>query len=348
MLLPGLLTAAYKYWQSFWNQIKPPQAFSWQTLIGLSVLAWFLSLLTSPLTQSILAFLGWCFLIGGVSWALAHTQVDILGWKFHLGPWVTGALISVLVFVSGQDTVPPTAFISWPIISAAIAALPKFLGPGLIFQRPTPPIRQNLVLMVLLNLLLSCWFQFYFLMQDWLQDFPSVLADDFSQSVFVVNLGSQSVDNSRGVLILEMAETELQRQLGSLSWPEIERWLLERDQNIEALERDVMARIPVAAENQFWELRAEVPPGLPEYTVLLQAIWDGPSSRPAGHYLQKSCLVEQANSSELGPNTGANTGATGQANGARIICSSVSTLIDAEPLLVQDAQPGQAQFLNSQ
>lgn len=261
-----------------------------------------MSILASDLVRNILTSFAWIFLIGGIGWALAGTTVDILGWKFYPGSWVTGALICLFLFVSGNDEIPRIAFVSWPLISAAVAAIPKFLQDEFRLKIPAPPTRQELVTLTLFSAILSCWFQFHFLIQDWLEDYPSLLAEDFDQSAFVVNLeGDRPI---RGETLLEQAETLLRDQLENSTWSEAEQWLYDRRElaspiepatlNVADLEQQIRSQIAELPENPFWNLDIQIPPGAPDYTLNMRAIWTGPSSEPRGYYVQKTCRIAQA------------------------------------------------------
>jgi hypothetical protein len=281
---------------NLWKQLKPAKAFSWQTLIGLSLFSWLMSLLTrTAYVQDALATMGWLFLTLGVGWALGgqRFKIPLLNLTLQPGPWITGALTCVFL-KGGLDYLPTsTAYILWPIISALIASMTKFLKPGPVLTTPTAAGRQQIVLLLLVNAIISCWFGFHFFLQDWLRDYPSILADDFSASTFVTKVGFGFKETSRGTVILNAAASALNEELSGRTWSEVERSLLNVNSEILKIEAQVKENLADATENQFWSLRAQIPPGAPEYTVVLQAIWQGPSAFPRGYYMQKSCLVSR-------------------------------------------------------
>lgn len=279
----------------YFKDIKP---FSGQTFILLSLFSWVMSLFVdNELVQDFLAWLGWLFLTIGVGWVLAGVKQNILGIDVYPGPWITGALAcSFLSYGWGNISL---AVISWPIISALIATIPKFLKKGFDIVNPTldgkkyAGDRQEIVLLFLFSTILSCWLQFFFLLQNWLQDYPSLVADTFARSAFVVKVDASSGQNSRGVTLLNLAETILRERLETAPWGEVERWLFELDIEIEQLELDVKNRIPRVEEDRLWDLQGNVAPGNPDYILNMIAIWRGPSSRPGGYSLQKSCSIVQ-------------------------------------------------------
>jgi len=293
------IQAAFK---ALWDQLKPPQAFSWQTLVWLSVFAWLLSFLTvTEVVEEILSWLGWLFLTFGVGWATWDTRINFFGWMVRPGPWLAGALACTLLFWrEGADPLP-LAVTLWPIVSATIAIVPRFF-PRLTFTLPDPAARQDILVLLLMSLLLSCWFRFHFLVQDWLADYPSVLADDFSNSGFVVTVSDALPENdSRGKLLLENVATEVEQQLEGIPWSETERWLFERDERIVGVQQQVVSTVQTRTEDSLWNLQALVPPQTRQdaYTLLLRARWLGPSSRPGGYLLEMSCEVRQVSNPVL-------------------------------------------------
>jgi hypothetical protein len=294
-----VLDAIKRFFQQFWSQFKPPHWFSWQTLILLSLYSWGMSLLNSVLSdtefvQDFLATMGWIFLTLGVGWALADVKFEFLGLTIYPGPWITGALTCTFLFEGVRDEFPALSFVSWPLISAAIAAVPKFLKRGPEFKVPDAKGRQELVILFLVSIILSCWFSFHFLLQDWLGDYPSILADRFDKSAFVINTARRlRVSDSRGVLILNLAETIVIDQLEGRSLAETELWLFNVESRVADIETQILQRISSLEENVLWSLEGSVSGDAPRYTLDLRSVWQGPSSYPEGYFLQKSCLITQ-------------------------------------------------------
>lgn len=314
-----------------WKQLKPPRAFSWQTLVLVSVFSWCVSAIVETETvRDVLARLGWIFLTLGVGWGMWGTRVDLLGLILYPGPWITGALACVSLFAGWNVDLTQVALVSWPLISFAVAAIPK-LFPKLTFSLPDPPTRQQLIIQFLLSCLLSSWFQFYFVIQDWLRAYPSLLSDSLGRSAFVVQLNEREAKVPRGVTLLNYAEPLLQQDLQALSWAEVERWLVDRDARIVELQQRVLQQTPRVEEDALWKFWGDVPAGLPEYTLKLRAVWLGPSSNLKGYFLEKSCLITQdpmaTGIAPLTPNSGL----------VQVICQPVSDKIwiDPQPPLTQ-------------
>ena len=281
--------------------LLPPKAFSWQTLILLSIFSCVMAALASDLIRDLLATCGWIFLIFGVGWFTTENPIKV--GELSLGPWITGILVSIFLFGEWLEEAPSLLFVSWPLISAAIASLGEFIQAGPRFRNPTPAGRQRLVILFLSNLIISCWFQLYFVIQGWLEIYPSLLANDFNQSNFVVRLGVQTSEPPTGVLILNQAEALLRADLEPLSWPEVERWLLNLKQQPTEFQNAVMQQLPPSEENSLWQLRAQILPDQPDYTLQLLALWQGPSSDLSAHYLTKTCRITQGEVPAASPPT---------------------------------------------
>jgi Family of unknown function (DUF5357) len=270
---------------------------SWQTLIWISVFSWAVSMLTTDLTQSIIATCAWLFLIPGVHWFL-HTNdvkkvLTVNG--IFIGPWITGALVSLFLFGDWTTRFPSLVFMAWPPISAVISVLPKFVAMGPKYKDPNADARQDIVIVVLVNLLLSCWFQLYFSTQHWIQNYPSLLAEDLQRSAFVVKLTPKEVTQSRGVALLNGTETNVRNGITRLGWPELEKWLLDLEPNMQAINSAVKAQGPELEENALWDIQARMLPG-DDYNVELMAIWKGPRSDLTtkgrfGYYFSKKCQI---------------------------------------------------------
>jgi hypothetical protein len=312
-----------------------------KTLIWLSVFSWAVSLLTGSFVQSFIAFCGWLFLIPGIHW-LMYEEKKIKEFltleKIFIGPWITGALICFFLFATPEN-LPAIMVVSWPLMSAMIAALPKFIQSGPVYKIPAPPIRQDLIIMVLFNLLLSCWLQLCYSTQFWLAQYPSLRADNLANSSFVVKTQSNESADSQGLDILRQAEAALKESLQGQSWSQVERWLVNFDDRIRDLNGQIIDRLPAKAENAYWQVEGLVLAG--EYNVQLFAVWKGPSSNTLGYYLAKTCQISQVVPADL--KTTSQTQSTAervapnnaQVGTAKVSCGSVTRPIKGQPDLAK-------------
>jgi len=311
---------AANFFKAIINIFVPPTPFSHQTLFLLSLFAYFMSILSDGIVRKILLAVVGIFLISGVYWA---TTANKELWIYRdpkakkeglpLSAWITGAIFCIYIFVflpmllfdrisalGGQ-----VALVAWPIISVIIAAAPNFMkleNDELRAKTPSPPRRQNLVILFGVNILVSCWFLFYFLIQNWLTQYPSLMADDFTQSAFVTNVAPTQLEQQigfkpkqpRGVNILEAMELPLQEQLNGKLWSEVEKLLLpeERAKWVTTIAEQAKTKLSPVKEDRLWQVTSDVSSRDSGYTLELQAIWQGPHSRPEGSFPeQKSCLI---------------------------------------------------------
>ena len=272
------------------KNFKPPKIWSWQTLILASVIVGVAAIVFTTLLP-ILAIVSGILLVIGVAWYTTKEPLTIQG--ISIGSWVTGALICLLLFgIWGNPALLPVAVVAWPLVSAAIAAIPEFWHEGLKLKTPNPGVRQNLTILLLINLLLSCWLLFGVIVQGWLQQYPSIAADELGRSFFVnkVVFGSDRVP--RGALVLNAIESRLKNQIDGKVWPDVERWLLNANNRVDKLSQEVTQKeLPRVEEDALWEYGADVSPRDSGYNLNLLANWRGPGTRAEGYHLRKSCRI---------------------------------------------------------
>ena len=289
-----------KLLQTLWGWISdivfPKDYYAWQTLIYLGffsfAMSWVARLAVGQgITVNIIATAGWIFFALGIGWLLENAKVRLFG--LPVAPWVMGAIVCIYFFGLVPRLTWANGFMVWPLVSVAIVAIPQFLTWELRPKLPPPLIRQQLILLLLVALLLSNWFQFYFRLQSWLDDYPSLLADDFSRSGFVVKLPDQGEDQARGIVLLTRTEIEIKAALEDTPWPHVERWLLNLDEQLMGIEDKVMTSLDSSEEADLWQLNGVARGGASNsYTLTLMASWSGPSAIKEGYYLEKICTVQ--------------------------------------------------------
>ncbi len=331
------LFGVFKFIEDIYARVRrllvPPKAYSWQTLIYLSIFSWFASSLAIGYVKDIISFFGWLFLIAGTSWYTTDDPLRIPGTFMPVGAVVTGFLVSVFAFGQGEDIITPRTIVLWPTISALITAIPEFFeGSGTDFQTqiPKPQTRQKLIVMVASCMILSCWIQFYFVMDNWLREYPSLQADNFKQSTFVIRTQSPDKIPANGVVILDKLQPLVEEQVAGRPWSQVERWLINADQQVGNLGRRVIEKnLAKYEEKELWVVRPRVVNTKSGYTLDLLSIWTGPSSNARGFYLKKSCRVDpiaaRANSSI------ANVSKPDKATVAEIECDRIPKFIAGDP-----------------
>ena len=163
-------------------------------------------------------------------------------------------------------------------------------------QLPNPEKRQKMIVVFLSHVVISCWFQFYYVLQDWLQQYPSLLADDLRRSAFVVKLPASEPAISRGTLILNSLETKLSEELDNKPWSEIERWLQDRENKLKLAVQESQKELANLEEDALWQFTSKVSSSESGYNLQLIAIWQGPRSQPEMFSIEKLCKINQVSS----------------------------------------------------
>lgn len=160
----------------------PPQTSSWQTFALVSIFSFILHYLANAqFLKFILETLGWIFAVISLHWWTFQNPKKVsIAQQFFIGPWLTGFFVCFVLFkgwlLEHPDRVLVYTAASWPLISVAIAVWPKLRDPGVRFsETDSDPKshqkiidnRRDIMLLVLGNLLLSCWLRFYFIVEEW-------------------------------------------------------------------------------------------------------------------------------------------------------------------------------------
>ncbi|MBW4423193.1 MAG: septal junction protein FraD [Nostoc desertorum CM1-VF14] len=291
---------AFKFVEGLYAGIRkvliPPKAYSWQTFIYLSVFSWIVSYFAIGYIKDIIAFFGWLFLIAGTAWYTTEDPLRVPGTFMPVGAVITGFLVSVFAFGNQQDVITPRTIVFWPTISALITAIPEFIEGNDTDAKariPKPEDRQRIIVLVASSMLLSCWIQFYFVMDNWLRQYPSLQADTFKSSTIVVRTEKQVIIPRNGAVILERLQPIVISQIAQRPWSEVERWLLPEEYQVETLGREVIQKnLSKYEEKELWRVEPRIDNTKSGYILNLLSIWTGPSSNPRGYYLQKSCRIE--------------------------------------------------------
>ncbi len=292
--------------QDWISKVRP---FSWEATLLLSLFSWFVMLLLEGIyVRKFVSIFAWGFLIIGVEWALLGKKfkIPLIEFQFHYAPWLSGIIACIALF--SNDFIIRDwrgVLINWPIFSAVFASYPKFIQTGLKIQQPGPDGRQDLVLLFLVSGLLSSWFRFHFLVQDILQFYPNLLADDFSRSAFVNRIKPGPRPTSRGYALLDSAEAQVREELQGKTWIEAQRWLnslkgtaetpgIEAELSNRIIDREYGEQLP--REQEIWQIVTETTfnsANPSQVELLLRAEWQGASSREGGYALRRLCVFSE-------------------------------------------------------
>ncbi|NJM68796.1 MAG: DUF5357 domain-containing protein [Scytonema sp. RU_4_4] len=286
--------------ESIYERIKkiliPPKAYSWQTLIYLSLFSWLMSSLSGGIIKDLIAFCGWLFLIFGTAWYTTDNPLYIPATNMPIGAVITGFLVSVFAFGYEENVFTPRTIVLWPTISAIITAIPEFFeGTGTEAKTQIPKIEERQKILVLVGscMVISCWLQFYFVTENWLNEYPSLLVDNYQGSAFVMKTLSTDEVPKNGVLILEKLAPQVEAQIAGQPWSQVEQWLINAGQKVGSLGNQVIqVNLAEFEEKSLWRVEPRVSGVKDAYKLDLLSIWGGPSSNPRGYYLVKSCRVD--------------------------------------------------------
>jgi Family of unknown function (DUF5357) len=309
----------FKIFDDIYKRLKyllvPETAYSWQTLIYLSLFSWLMSSFAIGGIKDIIAFFGWVFLIAGTAWYTTDKPILVPGTPMPIGAVITGGLVSVFAF-GNQDPVNttnnfwelpviPAAIVFWPTISALITAVPEFFegsGVDVKAQLPKTEIRQRMIVLLACCMVLSCWLRLYFVTDNWLRQYPTLQADNNLGRSGLTVMNQQQNSQSRsipvnGKIILDKLSPQVERRLTGRPWADAEKWLFDSQKNVSALGAEVIQRnLSQYEEKDLWSAEARVsnpnPKNKDEYKLDLLSVWNGPISKSdKAYYLQKSCRV---------------------------------------------------------
>jgi hypothetical protein len=294
------LFGIFKIFEDVYERVRkllvPTTAYSWQTFIYLSVFSWVMSYFATGYIRDIIALCGWLFLIAGTAWYTTDDPLRVPGTFMPVGAVITGFLVSVFAFSNQEDVISSRTVVLWPTISALITAIPEFIEGSDTDSKtriPKPDARQKIIVLVASCMMISCWLQFYFVLDKWLQEYPSLLAENFGRSTFVITREEQQKIPTNGVVILDRLQPLVEEQIAEKPWSEVERWLLEANVKVGQLGREVLNNnLAQYEEKVLWRVEPRVVNIKSGYRLDLLSIWTGPTANPRGYFLRKSCQID--------------------------------------------------------
>jgi Family of unknown function (DUF5357) len=292
----GVIKVVEDVYERIKKILIPPRAYSWQTLIYLSIFSWFMSSLASGFAEDIIAFFGWAFLILGTAWYTTDNPLLVPGTNLPIGALITGFLVSFFAFGREEDVITPRTIVLWPTISAIITAIPEFFeGTGTEAKAQIPKIedRQKIIILVASCAVISCWLQFYFVTDKWINEYPSLRVDNYSGSAFVVRTQPPEKIPRNGVVILDKIAPQIEARLAGQPWSEVEQWLIDARERVRKLGRQTIDTALAEYEERYlWRVEPRISNLKSGYKLDLLSIWSGPSSTTGGYYLVKTCQID--------------------------------------------------------
>lgn len=269
----------------------PPKVVHWKTPLLLSIFLALLSVaaITDWPTRTFILDMSWLFFT--LSMGLLTSQKPFVIKGVALSPWVSSILIGLWLLVRLPSDRKEIAWISGPIIAVVILAIIEVWQSESKWERVRSLVRPQFVMITLIHLLFSCWFAFHFLVQGWLQQYPSVLSEDLRRSDFVVTFQRPTINRSRGVVILNEMERYLKNEARTKPWPQVEQMLIDIDNQRFFLRNEALKRIKRVPEDDSWNVETTVVQGDARYQLDMQADWLGLVFRPEVYSFSKSCEV---------------------------------------------------------
>lgn len=164
----------------------PDRLYSWKTFMILTLFSLVLILVSEGIKTEILAGFTLLFITIGIWFYTKEKPLTFLGVSVNC--WAMSIFICILVSKLFTGEVTSWVWISCPPVAATIAAIPEFMESKNKLKIPAPEVRQKLVIIFMGYLVISCWINFGLTIQEWLENDPSLMQQDFSQSAFVVKI----------------------------------------------------------------------------------------------------------------------------------------------------------------
>ncbi|MEG4089711.1 DUF5357 family protein [Microcoleus sp. Pol12B4] len=269
----------------------PPKVVHWKTPLLLSI---FLALLTVAAvtdwrTRTLLFDMSWLFFT--LSMGLLTSQQPFVIKGVSLSPWVTSILIGLWLLVRLPSDRKEIAWISGPLIAVVVLATIEIWNSESKREGIRSLVRPQFLIITLVHLLFSCWFAFHFLIQGWIQQYPSILSQDLRQSDYVVTFQQPTINRSRGVVILNAMEGYLRNEARTKPWAQVEQMLIDIDNERFFLRNQALKTTGVVAEDARWDVKTSIVQGESRYQLEMQATWLGLVFRPEIYSFTKSCDV---------------------------------------------------------
>ncbi len=308
-----MLAVFKEFAEKMQSLLWPEKYFAWQTLLMLSLFSWLVAIALRSMESdaawlvTFLSTLSWIFLTSAIWWALDDNKVKV--WGFSISPWITGAVLCLFAFHPWEEDRFRWALSFWPLISVAIAALPEFVSWELEFSAPKKDKRPSLIMTLFVNLLLTSWILFFFRVQDWVRNYPSLLMSRMDNSAFVYDFVANREPNAQGIPLLESTTAAIAGELDAQPWYQSERWLYTYKGELEEIAQRMNNNLAAPDEQIFWQLSVPEPKRLGDgYLLTLRADWIGPVAGTKSFYVEKICKIMPEDRPRSVPNTEPNTG----------------------------------------
>ena len=269
----------------------PPKVVHWKTPLLISIFLALLSVaaVTDGSTRTTIADLSWLSFI--ISMGLLTSQPPFVIYGVSISPWVTSVLVGLWLLVRLPPEYKAIAWIAGPLIAVVVLAAIEIWNSESKWERVKSLVQPEFLIITLIHVVFSCWFAFHFLIQGWLQQYPTVLSQDLKQSNYVVTFQGPTINRSRGVIILDEMEKVLKEEARTKPWLQIEKMLIDIDNERFFLKNEAFKKMRIVPEDSSWDVKTSVVQGQSRYQLEMQATWLGLVFRPEMYSFTKSCEV---------------------------------------------------------
>ncbi|MEY3401689.1 MAG: hypothetical protein RLZZ86_1304, partial [Cyanobacteriota bacterium] len=123
--------------------------------------------------------------------------------------------------------------------------------------------------------------------------------------------------------ILNKLQPLVKQQIANKPWSEVEKWLLEADQQLGNLgNKTINNHLSRSQEKQLWSVEPRLVNMKSGYQLDILTIWNGPSANAKGFYWKKSCFIQPSQSGQQTDNKNAV---------AKIYCDRTSKFFNGSP-----------------
>ncbi len=273
--------------------IIPTKPLQWQTFLLVALLLWLGSILLNMggdndrQISAIFGRLSWLFLTIGIG---RLTSKHLFIGNFNPSSWITGAFLTAFFYENVAEELKSFIIVMWPLISLCIEELTVFFQHGATVEQSSSLIRKRFSFILLINLLLTSWLSFHFIVENWIIEYPSLLEEDIGNSAFIAKTKLGSINQSRGARILNLIEEKLKEEIRD---SQLEMSVEKMKMKLITLKFKALEELRPAKENKYWLLQTPIIASNSGYKIELQLIWEGPTAGKESYYLSKNCQIRR-------------------------------------------------------
>lgn len=160
---------------NFLNIIKPTHPLDWRTFLLMSIGVWAISLFVTndDYNRNNLALLSLLSLT--ISIGIRTNYPPFVLGRVSLSPWITAALLCLIIHQKTGINRPDFAIKSWPIIAVCLIFIMEFIRDKFKIQSSPPLVRMGFLIVLLIHINFYCWIEFSIRAEKWLQIDPNIL-----------------------------------------------------------------------------------------------------------------------------------------------------------------------------